>query len=205
MMHRLSLSAGEVAWLKNEAVRGKPYADRVSMALAFRLLGAPESGLDAWAVLDELDHLEGIKGTSRTKGACPFRRPPLKPLWHKHFSSARHVGRNIGVRWNLGGNGNKDLDAMLHEVARDYGDDPESWPKMLAHRIVEGYSERMRRGLTGDWIIFGVHEGRNYYLDLATHEEGTPENADRLFAKLQQGSAAEFPFLFEILARTSES
>ncbi|MGB6104046.1 MAG: hypothetical protein WBF88_09400 [Pusillimonas sp.] len=48
-------------------------------------------------------------------------------------------------------------------------------------------------------------EGCNYYLDLAAHEEGMPESADRLFAKQQQGSAAEFPFLFEILALTSES
>ena len=197
-MRNLSLSADQVTKLKAEAVRGKPYAGRISIALAFRLLGAADTGLDVWAILDELDHLEGIRPLSKTKDAKPFHRRPLIPFWHKHFSSARHIVKNIGIRWNLGGNGNKDLDALIEEVARDYGDDPDIWPKVLVDRLImEGYSDRTMYGLTGDWIVFGVHNDQNYYLDLATHEEGTPQNAHKLFAKLKYGSAAEFPFLFD--------
>jgi len=62
---------------------------------------------------------------------------------------------------------------------------------------MEGYSDRTMYGLTGDWIFFGVYNDQNYYLDWAAHEEGTPQNAHKLFAKLKQGSATEFPFLFD--------
>lgn len=48
--------------------------------------------------------------------------------------------------------------------------------------------------MTGDWIVFGKQQGKNYYLDLATHAE--PEEPARLYEKLRGGSEAEFPFLF---------
>jgi hypothetical protein len=51
--------------------------------------------------------------------------------------------------------------------------------------------------MTGDWIIFAKHEGQNFYLGLATHEEAMPQVADQLYDKLRGGSAWEFPFLFE--------
>lgn len=46
----------------------------------------------------------------------------------------------------------------------------------------------------GDWIIFAKHKGKNYYFDLATHQEG--REPKRLISKLRAGSACEFPFLF---------
>lgn len=60
---------------------------------------------------------------------------------------------------------------------------------------MEGYEDRVARGLTGDWIIFGIHESKNYYLDLGTHSEG--EDGESLYKKLRNGCQAEFPFLFE--------
>ena len=51
------------------------------------------------------------------------------------------------------------------------------------------------RKLTGDWIIFAKQDGKNYYLDVATHEEGS--DPDTLYRKLQDGSQAEFEFLFQ--------
>jgi hypothetical protein len=63
---------------------------------------------------------------------------------------------------------------------------------------MEGFVDRAKRGLSGDWIIFGKHADRNYYLDLATHDEGKQgAPSERLYKKLREGSAAEFPFLFE--------
>jgi hypothetical protein len=63
---------------------------------------------------------------------------------------------------------------------------------------IEGLDARGNASkLTGDWMVFGKHEGKNYYLELATHHEGEKHNADKLFEKLRLGCAAEFPFIFE--------
>ncbi|WP_312244294.1 hypothetical protein [Stutzerimonas nitrititolerans] len=194
----VSLDKELIARLKTEAVRGKPYAERISIALAFRLLNSSNPRFDPFSVLDEIDYLEGIRSSSRTKKESQFRKPPLYPFWHKHFFSAQHLLKNIGIRWNLGGDGNKDLDNLLREVAEQHGDDPDAWPNHLTHQLViGGFTERSERGLTGDWLIYAKCEGQNYYLDLATHEEGLQDEADSLFNKLKNGSKAEFPFLFQ--------
>ena len=196
-MASISLDTDQILQLKAEAVRRRPFAERISLALAFRLLGIMSADLDAMAVLDELDYLEGIKPNSKTKREEPFRHAPLAPFWHKHFSSARHIIPNIGIRWGIKNGGNKDLTNLIEGIARVHGDEPEVWQKQLAHAlIVEAIEDRTRRGLTGDWIIYAKHEGRNYYLDLAGHHEGVRQNAPDLFQKLRKGCEAEFPFLF---------
>ena len=196
-MSSLSLEPAQLLQIKSEAVRERPYSDRVSVALAFRLLGITTQGLDVFAVLDEIDYLEGAASGSKTKPETPFRRAPLAPFWHKHFASARHILPNIIVRWNIKNGGNKDLGNLLNRIAAEFGDDSEAWQKQLAHALTVGAVEdRAKRGFTGDWLIYGKHDGKNYYLDLACHEEGEPENADALYEKLKKGCAAEFPFLF---------
>jgi hypothetical protein len=94
----------------------------------------------------------------------------------------------------------RDLTAMLNEVAENYGEDCNKWPGYIAHHLViQGYEERVKSiefGLTGDWIIYAKHSGENYYLSLATHEEGTKENVDALLLKLNNGCYVDFPFLF---------
>lgn len=175
---------------------GRPYADRISLGFAARLLELQRGLREQAIVLDELDCLEGLRHNTQTKSAEQFRRPPLYPLWHKHFSAPRHVVKNIGIRWSLTGEKQDALDAMIREVGAAHGDDPDAWPEVLLHRLMlEGYSERAHaRRLTSDWMIFGKHDGLNYYLDLATHKEAA--DAERLLQKLRNGSAAEFPFLF---------
>lgn len=194
----LSLDREQVRVIKSHAVRERPYFERISLSLAFRLLDSSDPYFDAFSVLDELDFLEGLRPCSRTKPEQQFDHQPLFPFWHKHFFSARHLIKNIAVRWNLDRGGNKDLTVMLNEVAAEHGKDPDLWPGYLAHKlVVEGTEARVQRGLTGDWIIFAKHCGQNFYLDLATHSEGLSENAQRLLERLRNGSRAEFPFLFE--------
>ena len=87
---------------------------------------------------------------------------------------------------------------MLSEVTKQYGETSELWSNYLTHRLVlQGFEERVQRGLTGDWIIFARYEGKNFYLDLARHEEGKGSRAEILFQRLRNGSHAEFPFLFD--------
>ncbi|WP_271411994.1 hypothetical protein [Pseudomonas sp. Q1-7] len=193
----VSLDKEQVRYLKLAAVRGQYYFERISVALAVRLLDSSNPRFDRFAVLDEINYLEGITKASRTKPESQFKKLPLFPFWHKHFFSAQHLIKNIGIRWNMPNYGNRDLDKMISDVAKAHGDDPDAWPGYLAHKLViDGFTERTKRGLTGDWLIYAKHEDKNYYLDLATHEEGIGEHAHTLFQKLKNGSQAEFPFLF---------
>jgi hypothetical protein len=194
---KISLDKDLIDRLKSEAVRDKFYSERISIALAFRLLESSNPRFNAFAVLDEMDYLEGIRSSSCTKEESQFKKPPLFPFWHKHFFSAQHLLKNIGIRWNMQNGGNRDLDKLLYSVVAKHGEKPDIWPNYLTHQLVNvGFTERSERGLTGDWLIYAKHEGLNYYLDLATHEEGVGTQADTLFKKLENGSKAEFPFLF---------
>jgi hypothetical protein len=194
-LQRVSLSFEQIGAIKSALTSERPYADRLSFGFALRLLMVRTELREDQLVLDELDSLEGIRGDSRTKTETQFKYPPLHPFWHKHFTAPRHMLRNIGIRWALDGERQRDLDAMIKDVQENYGRDPDHWPGVLVHRFVlDGYADRASWGLTGDWIILAKHQGQNYYLDLATHEEG--HEAQRLYEKLRLGSAAEFPFLF---------
>lgn len=212
---RVSLTLEQVAAFKREVLRERPYSDRVSFALAVRLAEMWVGRGDYFSVLDQLDFLEGTRKTSAAVAGTQFKRPPLHPLWHIHAWSARHLPRNLIVRWGLDRDGNRDFDRLMEEVEAECGDDSEMWSGMLVDRLVfGGFQSRARKGpaatirehapherrgygLTGDWIIYGKHEGQNYYMDLATHKEGEDEEAERrLYRKLRNGSAAEFSFLF---------
>ena len=195
-MVTLSFDPAERLRLKRLAAFERPYAERISLALAIRLLTIAQ--LDSHYVLDAIDGLEGIRPTPPFKTAARFEHAPLYPLWHQHYVAPRHIVRNIGERWGIArGEGNRDLTNMIELVANEQGHDPDLWPKMLAHLFTDGYFERLRaRRLTGDWIIFAVHDGVSYYLDLAKHEEAKPANAASLLKKLRNSASAEFPFAF---------
>jgi hypothetical protein len=59
-------------------------------------------------------------------------------------------------------------------------------------KIIAGWT--VLKGCTCDQV-FAKHEGQNYYLDLATHEDG--RRPECLYERLCRGSSAEFPFLFQ--------
>jgi hypothetical protein len=196
---KVTITRDELKRLKRHLFGDAPYIDRLSLAFVMRLKTDPLTRPDSLLILREIDSLEGLRPGSTTKAAAPFSHPPLNRFWHKHFSSPRHLFRNVGEEWGLVRRSNKKLTILINEVARSHGDKPDQWPGVLAHRIwLEGYQVRsQQRRRTGDWIVFGKHEGRNYYLDLATHREGEKQNVEKLFEKIKQGCAAEFPFIFE--------
>lgn len=194
-LERASFTFDELKRIKRALTQERAYSEQISIAFAVRLLQVRTELKEDLLVLDEIDFLEGVGPRTQTKNEEQFRHAPLHPFWHKHFSAPRHLVRNLGDRWGLGGKGNRDLTAMIEDVARKHGGEPGVWQNVLVHRLVmDGYQDRFQRGLTGDWIIYAKHDGRNYYLDLATHEEG--RDPQRLYDKLRNGSAAEFPFLF---------
>ena len=53
--------------------------------------------------------------------------------------------------------------------------------KNIADDVIRLYLDRSQEGkLTGHWIVFAEHDRKNYYLCLATHEEGDDVIAEEL-------------------------
>ncbi len=193
----ISLTVDQIDEFKRSVLGDAPFVQRVSIVLAITVATLRQRTGEDFEVIQEIEHLESGLPTS-SKPAEPFRHPPLHRFSHKHYVTGRHFFRNIGERWNVArGSGNRDLTKAIQEAAKLYGKEPALWQGYLAHHLILGaLDERAAaRRMTGDWIIFAVHEGQNYYLDLATHEEGQEPGA--LYEKLRSGSEAEFPFLFE--------
>lgn len=68
----------------------------------------------------------------------------------------------------------------------------ETISKNIADAVTGIFVQRSReQKLTGDWIIFAKHEGQNYYLDLASHQE---QDVD-IYSRISQGCFDQFPFL----------
>lgn len=192
----VSLTWDEVKKMKRAICDGRPYTDRMSFALACRLMDLKNTSRENENVLREIGFLEGLAPSSATKAASQFKRPPLHPFWHKHFYAPRHFFANLGARWGVRRGGNKDLMKLIEDVLAHHGHDPDLRAGVLAHHFVfKGWQVRASFGLTGDWIIFAKDAGMNYYLDLASHKEG--DQPDALMEKLRSGCAAEFPFLFK--------
>lgn len=206
-MQQITLTPEELKTIKVDAVGEQPYAERVSLALALHLLLNRESGKDYYPILDELNFLEGLASATRTKPERQFERGVIKFLFHKHYSSARHISRNLLDQLDFRGNdadGQDYCETTLARIAEEHGENPEAWPGALAHALtIGGYQDHARRGLTGEWIIFGKHEGRNYYLGLASHKEG--RNPERLLKTLKQNCEAEYPFIFRAVTDKASS
>ena len=164
----------DVVAKKLAAVRENPYAARISTPLADQLLELDETRGDYWSVIDAIDNLEGLRRGSNAKPAEQFRHAPLDRFWHQHLVSARHILRNVGERWGMQGEGNRDLDREIAAIAEEHGNDPDAWQRHLAHRIViGGYEERAAaHRLTGEWLIFGNYENSNYYCLAVSHPAG---------------------------------
>lgn len=147
-------------------------------------------GIDPFEVTEEIRRLERSERSTRTKPATRFLRKPLEGLWHKHFFSARFMARNIVN--HLGGGR---LERLVDEIF-----DPDKSAVVtermideLAYRTsIESFEQRAHEGkLTGEWIVFAKHEGKNYYLCLATHRTSDQSIHDKIKAVCWH----EFPFL----------
>jgi hypothetical protein len=121
-MECFSLTLDQVMAIKRVATRDAPYADRVSLGFASALDQIRGRLGEDYDVLREMDVLEGLASSSSAKEPTQFKRLPLHPFWHKHFSTARHLIRNIGVRWGLERSGNGDLSTAIETVATEWGD-----------------------------------------------------------------------------------
>jgi len=144
-------------------------------------------------IVAEIRDLEGVGRAVGTKAAEAFKKPPLLGLKKKHYlvGGLPSMGRNIILAA-----GKKRVEfrriARRHHNPTTADLSPVAIAKNIANDVVKLYLDRSRQGrLTGHWIVFAEHEGRNYYLCLATHEEGDDVIAERV----KNGCCSEFSFL----------
>jgi len=147
-------------------------------------------GINPAMIVEEVKALEGHPACVRTKPASEFRKEPLKGLWHKHFFSARFIAKNIQNQLSGGR-----LREIIDEVLDPETDSSvtEQMTNELSRRVVsETFEDREAEGkLTGEWIVFAKHEGKNYYLTVSTHNAGD----DMIYEQIKSICFRQFPFL----------
>ena len=133
--------------------------------------------------------------TSITKEARPFNKDkPLAGFHHKHHTQAEFIFTNILLQHQKPKTKVR-LAQFEKEIFPADVKVQESWDtyaKLAAHEhTVATYEERAAAGiLTGEWIVYARHEGKNYYLTLATHSE-----PDEKILKRIALCRDDFPFL----------
>ena len=150
--------------------------------------------LNIFALMDEVKHLEGLKRSTSTGKERPFKGQILKGLHKKHFTDASFILKNIGIHLGYENGRTDHLDRIIQQAfernTSGYVDD--DFNNYVAHHTTVGaYEERAKKSLTGEWIVFKRHHGKNYYLTLAAHDEGD-ENVRR---RVDMAYEFDFPFL----------
>ncbi len=152
--------------------------------------------LDTFHISDEIKSIEGVERRTSTKPATQFQRPPLKGLWHQHFFNPRFIPQNIGSHWKLGSGGSPELLEMFAEemAAEESGIVTKGLINRIAYRFIDGaFRDRASAGrITGEWIIFAKHEGKNFYLTVGLHGEDDAV----IYERVMKWCKPEFPFLF---------
>ena len=191
------LRFGEVVGLDRIA-RG-----RYSLLLLLGLFGATQSRKQNPAkVVREIEALEGLREASNLKPATQFNRPPLKGLWHKHYledgvaSMARNLRKGLlrdGLPW------------LKQQVVEAEASGQERFISTedcarIAHDAIVSNWERLVKdsALTGEWLIYAKHQGKNYYLCLGKHTSGDALLREQIDTICLQ----EFPFLSQILPQS---
>jgi hypothetical protein len=144
--------------------------------------------IDAFGVYDEIGQMEGSDPPRRTgtKPAEPLRGE-LRGLTHKHYklSSLASFALNQKNHWKREENQSK-LDEIIGEFF-EHGH-----AGKLAHELVLGAhtGRHASARMTGEWIVYAVVPGMNYYLTLAIHGEPDADVKQRV-----RSCFVEFPEL----------
>lgn len=194
---------------KKLVCRGQDFWPFISSCLAVRLNNAMKARtINIFSVLDEIALLEGapLARKTGTKPAARFSGPHLGRFWHKHWTSAAFIEANLLQQWWGPYAEKNELAAKVVREAfettgKPYGSDlneaelREVISRLTSQMVSDGYRRRSEGGrLTGEWLIYYVHNGQNYYLDIAGHSEYVDD--EHLLDRLRDSCAWEFPFAF---------
>lgn len=174
---------------------------RVSSFLLVQLTSAwKHRTLNTFSVTSIIQSLEGASQKTHTPKARPFRGSALSGLWKVHFIDPKFILQNIYNEWGMFDENNPKFAELCARVVAAEEMEPSAcgWQERLAHElIVSGYERRARkRKLTGEWLIFGIRNGKNVYLALCKHSRSLTEDK-KIFEALKSLCGREFPELFE--------
>lgn len=151
-------------------------------------------------VMAEVEALENSEKESATKPPVRFNRLPLKGLWHKHHPVIGISSMATNLRNALNRYGLPKLEQKVKEVEASGEEryfEVSDIAEIVQEVVQENYERRYDAGeMTGEWIVYAIYEGQNYYLCLGTHKSGD----DALRQQIDLTCVPEFPFLREILA-----
>lgn len=174
---------------------------RLSKFLLVQLTSAwKHRSLNTFTVTDVIQHLEGrSRYPGKTAKPRQFKGDALRGLWKVHFVGAQFLLRNIYNEWEMFGEKSEKFDKLCARVAAAEEENPSSlgWQGRLAHEFVmTGYAQRAsKHKLTGEWLIFGIHEQKNIYLSLCTHSN-SPHQDQEIYDTLMKLCGDEFPDIF---------
>lgn len=148
-------------------------------------------------VISSIRNLECGDIDGAIKAASMFKKPPLRGLWHKHYFSARFVGKNVKLA--LGKHGFENLVYEVMDLTQPFI--TKEMIQELAYRMSTEPLQRRaaERKITGEWIIFARHDNLNYYLSLDTHDAGDQSIFDRVMKFCRR----DFPDLQEWITESA--
>jgi hypothetical protein len=151
-------------------------------------------------IYSEIERLElgSSKGRAFSEG--------LSGLYHTHHNRTVFIAKNLLRRWKakVQASGLSERDYLMNLIEATL---PELTARGLsqseaAQRVLPtiAYKELMdsaeSHDKTGEWLIYAVHQGTNYYLTLAYHKEPVAD----IWARVEQ-CLPDFPFLKALLPR----
>jgi hypothetical protein len=123
---------------------------------------------DPRGILQPILDLEAATPHTKIKPATPFKHTALKGFWHQHFFSSHFLVKNINEA--LGKNGMKKLVDEIFDPKKSSIITREMINELSQRVVTEPFEQRQRDNkVTGEWIIFTKHGGKNYYLALNKH------------------------------------
>ena len=187
------LSFAEIIGLES-AISG-----RYSSLLLLGLFGAAKSGMqNPEKIVSQIRVLEGLEENRGLKVATQFKHPPLKGLSHQHYLEDGMSSFALNVQSGLRKFG---LPWIKQKIDEATASGEEHYFKVedvthIAHDAVASNWTRLANNnlLTGEWLIFAKHDGKNYYLSLGRHNSGD----DLLRTQIEAICLPEFPFLENI-------
>ena len=151
------------------------------------------NGLDPAFIVDQVRALEGDGSHRGMKPATQFKHPPLVGLYHQHFFAPQFLAQNMLMQL-----GKKGIDRVVREVFSVGDILTEDKIAEAARRLTDEQIEARydQQKLTGEWIVFAQHEGKNYYLTVSNHTDPKrPEEDQALFREIEYYCYRQFPFL----------
>ncbi|UIZ94917.1 hypothetical protein GBN67_08175 [Acinetobacter johnsonii] len=163
---------------------------RFSLLFIMKLIKAMVSDDAVMRILGEIEILENkADQTSLTKPESDFKRGKIKGLWHKHYlpTGLKSISKNLEMQFEYK---NKEIKSDINKILKGHLDDMEKSRAISSLVVTKQLSDRFKeKRITGEWIIYHVHNNQKYYLDIANHED----DEDVIAKSIRDIALKEFP------------